>query len=220
MTWSDFILRGTLVLAAAFLTSYAFARASAALRHLIWTAAFLGLLLLPAALRLAPKVALSVWPAAKAAATTAAAPIAQTVATSMTAPVGPGPAESPLSLPILPLYLAGLLVMAARFAAGAVRTSRLVRGARSADYTQPLADGLARALGIARPVRALESAGVPVPMTWGTVAPVVLLPESARDWPAARLHAVVLHELVHVRRHDLMAQMTAQAACCLYWFHP
>jgi TonB family protein len=29
-----------------------------------------------------------------------------------------------------------------------------------------------------------------------------------------------MHELVHVRRHDLVAQLAAQAACCLYWFHP
>ena len=35
-----------------------------------------------------------------------------------------------------------------------------------------------------------------------------------------RLHAVLLHELIHVRRHDLLAQLAAQAACCLYWFHP
>ena len=49
MTWSDFILRGTLLLAAAFLAAYVFARASAALRHLIWTAAFVALLLLPPA---------------------------------------------------------------------------------------------------------------------------------------------------------------------------
>ena len=31
---------------------------------------------------------------------------------------------------------------------------------------------------------------------------------------------MILHELVHVRRHDLLAQVAAQAACCLYWFHP
>jgi hypothetical protein len=57
-------------------------------------------------------------------------------------------------------------------------------------------------------------------MTWGTLRPGVLLPEAAGGWPAARLHAVVLHELVHVQRHDLVAQVAAQAACCLYWFHP
>jgi TonB family protein len=110
--------------------------------------------------------------------------------------------------------------VAARFAAGAVRTARLVRAARPAKFAQPLADELGRALGIARAVRALESADVPVPMAWGSVTPTVLLPRAAREWPAARLHAVVLHELVHVRRHDLPAQMAAQAACCLYWFHP
>jgi TonB family protein len=38
--------------------------------------------------------------------------------------------------------------------------------------------------------------------------------------PPARLRTVLLHELVHVERLDLLAQAIAQAACCLYWFHP
>lgn len=50
MTWADFVVRGTLVLAAGFLASFAFGRASAALRHLIWTTAFLALLAMPVAL--------------------------------------------------------------------------------------------------------------------------------------------------------------------------
>ena len=50
MTWADFVGRGTLVLAAGFAASFAFGRASAALRHLIWTTAFLALLAMPVAL--------------------------------------------------------------------------------------------------------------------------------------------------------------------------
>ncbi len=117
-------------------------------------------------------------------------------------------------------YLCGLSIVAARFVAGGVRTGRMVRRARPAIYAEALTDRLRRTLGIGRRVRTLESSAATVPMTWGTLRPVVLLPEEARHWPAARLHAVMLHELVHVQRCDLLAQMAAQAACCLYWFHP
>ena len=98
MTWSDFILRGTLLLAAAFLSSYAFARASAALRHLIWTAAFVALLLLPGALGLSPKIAFAVWPAATGSAGTAA--VIGDVAPGTAAPAEvPAPAAAPLPDP-------------------------------------------------------------------------------------------------------------------------
>ena len=63
MTWADFIVRGTLVLAAGFAASYAFGRASAALRHLVWTAVFVALLALPLAMSVAPKIVLDAWPA-------------------------------------------------------------------------------------------------------------------------------------------------------------
>jgi TonB family protein len=237
MTWADFVVRGTLVLAAGFLASFAFGRASAALRHLIWTTAFLALLAMPVALRLAPKIALDASPAAP-----GAQSVRETVAAVAPAasPVEPGRAKQTLPTPggypgrgsdwrittligaraALALYLIGLLLVAARFLAGAVRTVRMVRQARPAPHAQAMADTVRCALGIGRPVRALESPGAAVPMTWGTLRPVVLLPEAARHWPAERLHAVVLHELVHVRRHDILAQLAAQAACCLYWFHP
>jgi hypothetical protein len=64
---------GTLVLAAGFLASFVLGRASAALRHLIWTAPFLALLALPMAFEMAPKIALSAWPAATVVRGTAAA---------------------------------------------------------------------------------------------------------------------------------------------------
>ena len=227
MTWTDFVVRGTLVLAAGFAASFAFGRASAALRHLIWTAAFGALLVLPVALRLAPKVAVTTWAASE----------------KKPLPHGRGSDKGVSDRGVLDrrgadasgssrrgsdgrvsewliAYLGGLLIVAGRFLAGAVQTGRMVRQARPAAYAQALADRLCRDLAIGRRVRALESSGAAVPMTWGTLRPVVLLPEAAGSWPAARLQAVVLHELVHVQRNDLLAQVAAQAACCAYWFHP
>jgi TonB family protein len=223
MTWMDFVVRGTVVLAAGFAASFACGRASAALRHLVWTATFLALLAMPFALGLAPKIALAPWPAAR-----SVHSVRATAPAIPSAPVPSQPRRDPQSPALtaaagayaLALYLAGLLLVAARFLAGAARTARMVRQARPAEYAQAEADTVRRALAIGRPVRALDSPAAPVPMAWGARRPVVLLPEPARHWPAERLHAVLLHELVHVRRHDLLAQLAAQAACCLYWFHP
>ena len=220
MTWLDFVVRGTVVLAAGFAASFALGRASAAVRHLIWTVAFLALLALPVALGLAPKITLAAWPAAPAVgAVVAPSPsTVEPVRAPQTRPEKPLPRSRGSAW--LALYLGGFLLVAARFLAGAIRTARLVRQARPAPYAQAAADSLRRALAIGRQVRALQSPGAAVPMTWGSLRPIVLLPEPACQWSPQRLHAVVLHELVHVRRHDLLAQLAAQAACCLYWFHP
>jgi TonB family protein len=118
------------------------------------------------------------------------------------------------------LYIAGALLVAGRFGVGIWRTLKMVRDAGEANHATELVERLRLALRIGRPVRALESADAVVPMTWGILRPVALLPDGAREWPAARLHTSILHELVHVQRHDLLAQSVAQAVCYLYWFHP
>ena len=66
----------------------------------------------------------------------------------------------------------------------------------------------------------LRQAAVPVPMTWGSRRPVVLLPQNAAHWPEDRLRAVLLHEMAHIRRHDWLGHRLADLSCALYWFHP
>ena len=46
--WIEMAWKSTIVLAAAFVASYALRRTAAAVRHFVWTAAFAMLLLLPA----------------------------------------------------------------------------------------------------------------------------------------------------------------------------
>ena len=64
------------------------------------------------------------------------------------------------------------------------------------------------------------SSDCPGPITWGAAWPVILLPDDALDWPAARLEAALRHELAHVVRRDSLIQALALLACALYWPNP
>lgn len=81
-------------------------------------------------------------------------------------------------------------------------------------------DGLRRELGIGRRVDAFLSPRRDTPMTWGILRVRLLLPKGASDWDDRRLHAVLLHELSHVRRFDTVTHVLAQIVHAVYWFHP
>lgn len=76
-------------------------------------------------------------------------------------------------------------------------------------------------LGVRRPVRFLVSTRVDVPCVIAYFKPVVLLPASLLlGMSPQHIEAIVLHELAHIRRHD-MAMATLQAVIqALYFFNP
>jgi TonB family protein len=226
MTWLAFAIeilwKGSIVLAAAFAASWLWQRRSASLRHFLWTAAFGALLLLPAVMRVVPKWSPAPPPVAASVRISALRTSDVQVVRGVHAPASkttPAP-DWPLILWTSILWTLGCAAAAARFLVGALRTSWMVRHASPADYARATAEDLVRILGIGRRVRVLESVSVPVPLTWGILRPVVVLPDDAPEWPEARLATVLRHELIHVRRFDLLAQAVGQAACCLYWFQP
>jgi len=204
--------KGTVILAAAFLAAAMLRRASAAARHFLWTEALAALLLLPAAISVAPRW--KVQPVVKATAGAAAGEAAGSFLI-----VRPGPAN-PLPSPWLLLWAVGCGIVALRWATGEVRTRQILRRAKTADYAEEPGKEIAGALGIRRNVAMREAADVPIPLACGLWRPTVVLPAHAAAWPEARLRMVLRHELAHIRRWDLAAQALGQAVCCLYWFHP
>jgi len=215
--FAEIAWKATFVMTSAFVAARALRRGPAAMRHFVWTTAFAALLALPLAVGMAPK-----WPTtvAGAGATAVAGVGGQRSGAGETAAVRATRPHTARQIPYEFLYGLGALLVLARLAIGIGRTRKMVRAARPAADAGAMVDELRRVLRIRREVRTLENAEAGVPMTWGIVRPVVLLPETARQWPSPRLKAVLLHELIHVQRHDLLAQTLAQSACCLYWFHP
>jgi TonB family protein len=190
------VLKATVVLAAAWFGTALLRSRSAALRHVIWTAAMTAILLLPLSGTLAPS-----WTPV----------IAEVPAFTPSTAVVSAAADAVPAAPVrwLPiLYVIGALLAASRFLAGGLRVSWIFR------------KGTPHPLGAEYGVRVVTSPAAPVPMAWGIFRPVILLPAAATEWPAERLRAVLLHESMHHRRLDLLTQAIAQAACCAYWFHP
>ncbi len=60
----------------------------------------------------------------------------------------------------------------------------------------------------------------PMPMMWGILRPALLLPAEAMDWSAQRVSVVMLHELGHVKRRDMLTKVLAHLAVAFYWFNP
>ncbi len=81
-------------------------------------------------------------------------------------------------------------------------------------------DDVAREIGLRRRVRLLLTDRRAIPMTWGILWPVLLLPREAQNWPADRLRIVLLHELTHVARRDYLWQLSGALARAMYWFNP
>lgn len=119
-------------------------------------------------------------------------------------------------------WITGLTIVLVPFAIGLAGNSWTLfrsKHVHTSKWTQ-LVEELATKLGLARRVTLLESPESIVPMTWGVVRPIVLLPSESRQWNDERRRIVLLHELAHVKRLDVLFQSIARFACALYWFNP
>ncbi|HEY6059518.1 MAG TPA: M56 family metallopeptidase [Gemmatimonadales bacterium] len=231
----DSLAKATLLLGVAGLVTLLWRR-TAAPRHLVWTLALAGTLILPAARLLGPVWRVPVLPPPPVETFTPSQPAARTTvhapaAAQLSAPLGTTVTRARSGLApgargagwwLGAVWAAGLVLVFGLYGVGALRVARIARHARplrSADWLA-LQSSLAAGLKLRTPVRLLAAPGPAMPMTWGTRRPVVLLPSDAEQWPDTRRRDVLLHELAHVSRRDCLTQLVAVCACAVYWFHP
>ena len=105
---------------------------------------------------------------------------------------------------------------------GFIAVHRIVRRATPLDaraWSGPLYE-LADRLGIDRTPRIVRSTDVRMPFAAGLVTPTIVLPAECDGWDDERRQAVLMHELAHIRRNDLLGHTLGRIACAIYWFHP
>jgi beta-lactamase regulating signal transducer with metallopeptidase domain len=136
---------------------------------------------------------------------------------------GFAPAAPMVVSTVLTIYLLGVAAVLIPTIVASIRTRRSAGRARDVghdDDWSPLIAAVCFQLGIGRSVRVLISGDAIVPMTWGFMRPVVMLPAGARTWSANQRSIVLTHELTHVRGADWLFNLLARAICALLWFHP
>ncbi len=138
--------------------------------------------------------------------------------------VPPAAAPEGRPLPLLELaawvWLAGGLALAGyQGAAYLLARRRLLRGAQpGTEEERAQLAALAAELGLRRTPRLLKTGEADAPLVVGLGRPVLLLP--GRPLPADEREVVLLHELTHLRRHDLAHKALLFVPCAVHWFNP
>ncbi len=196
-------LKSTALLAVASLVTRALRSQSPALRHRIWALALTGSLLLPVL------SALSTFQLAPAAETTVRQVTAvprfnepSTGAMVINATLAVAQKASATDW-LTSLWLTGTALSLASLTIGAVRLRQLKSTSRPSESPNIH-------------LAATEC----MPMTWGALRPLVLLPASAATWTPDRTRAVLAHESAHIARNDWAIQIIGELTRALYWFHP
>jgi TonB family protein len=212
--WAGLLIRSALVLMAAEALRRIPRRTDAAYRHRVLLAGFALLLLWPVFQALLPVVRVSIWPQTGERATVTAETISLLAARET-------PAPKPLNWPLL-VWLSGVSVVLAPVIVGHLKMLRLVRRVRPVDDDRwaNLRDELCAAIGLTRLPELLAAPDATVPFTFGVRRPRIVLPSGCLEWSAARSRAVLLHELAHIKRRDIPAQLLASLATALWWFQP
>jgi beta-lactamase regulating signal transducer with metallopeptidase domain/HEAT repeat protein len=235
------LVKATIILIAALGITMAMQRASAGARHLVWLVTLATLLVMPALTAWGP-LRLRILPAAQQASIeqrTAARPSADPVAEpAVAAPplartvpdVAPSPSPQPPSMLdgmsalsiVMAIWAVVLVAIICSLGWSALAVRRIVRGARpldTPDWLGPLWE-VADRFGLEEAPRLLRSDDAKMPFACGLATPTIVLPAGCDEWTLDRRRAVLLHELAHVRRRDLLSHTLGRLVCAVYWFHP
>lgn len=242
------IAKATIILVAALGVTLVMQRASAGARHLVWLVTLGSLLLVPVIAAWSPlRIAMLPAPTAQSSPSTvppvilasknrvsAAASSDAAIATASPShqlqsvvPATPARTVSAwtradaLSLVLLVWAVVALAIMAS-LAGATLSLRRIVRS------SEPVIDESWRAMlweicdrfGLDEAPALLRSEQTQMPFACGVLHPTVVLPATCDNWTMDRRRAVLLHEIAHVTRHDLLGHTLGRLVSAVYWFHP
>lgn len=118
------------------------------------------------------------------------------------------------------IWFVGVIAGSAYFLLSHLRARLLYLEALPVEYPLPELNRTLRRTMISRRVKVKVSDQLFAPVTCGIISPVIILPKST-EWENVRqLRMVLEHEVVHIRRLDVLYKWLLAAAVVLHWFNP
>lgn len=149
----------------------------------------------------------------------------QTAQTVQSVPIIPNAAVNvALSVPVSEdvlfaahcIWLFGAVFIGALFAACHIKSRRTFSCSVPADHDiAPLKNDF----GIIRRVRLLVSDRTDTPLTYGVLAPAIILPKSM-ELHGDSVRNVLCHELAHIKRLDALLKAVIALCAAVHWFNP
>jgi type II secretory pathway component GspD/PulD (secretin)/beta-lactamase regulating signal transducer with metallopeptidase domain len=99
--------------------------------------------------------------------------------------------------------------------------TRQVRRARTSERLATLADEAQKSVGMKFKLQVKLTSNSMSPAVCGLFRPAILIPQSlAEHFSDEQLRAVLLHELIHLRRRDVWVNFLQALLQIFYWWHP
>jgi beta-lactamase regulating signal transducer with metallopeptidase domain len=243
----EYLIKSTLALALGLMLSFLFRKRSASLRHFVLSLSLAGLLLLPVLPYLGRGWETSLLPARPGGAfgilsTSAEGGLGGVTSASLghkenilrpdgssvpAAPAArsekpPGQFDRLFRTAVPFVWSAGLIFLLLRLAAGILGASRLTREGKTVrdPRWRALLERFLAAVRLQRQVRLKSHGDVRVPLTWGFIRPVVLIPDGHESWTDEQRSSTLVHELSHIKRADFLVMVLVRMSLALYWFNP
>lgn len=117
---------------------------------------------------------------------------------------------------IVGVWMAGVLVTAAVFVVRYVVWGRMLREALPIQKVPDIDEEMFTFMGI----RVFVSDRISSPVTFGIIRQKVLLPKYYMKLSREQLKYILIHEKIHIDRHDNLHKLFIICAVCIHWFNP
>jgi len=116
------------------------------------------------------------------------------------------------------VWLVGMVVAASFFLGTHLRYRKEYKGSLPIDCD--MSDTWLKEQKLMRSIQIRQSDRINTPLTYGIWRPVILFSKTASLTDERLLQYILTHELIHIKRFDILKKWLLAIAVCIHWFNP